>query len=173
MEQSTYREQQLKKLDDLIKNIRIAMLITSDRQGALHSRPLVTKQIKFDGHLWSIVRRDTTLMEELQDHPQVNISFADPEHGQYVSISGTAVLVNDLGDTAEHWHTRLCTWFPHGLAEPEPAVLQIQVDNAEYWDVTSSAMTRFPDVAMTPVGGQASAPAEHSKLVVDERQTGP
>lgn len=173
MEQSTYREQQLNKLEELMKDIRIAMLITSDRHGALHSRPLAPKQVKFDGHLWFIVRKDTTLMEELQDHPQVNISFADPEQGQYISISGTVALVNDPEKRTEHWSALLCTWFPNGIEEPEPTLVQIQVDNAEYWDATSSTMTHLSDIARAPLSSQVLAPAEHGKLVVDERQTGP
>jgi hypothetical protein len=35
MDQSTYRQQQLRKLDELIKPIRIAMLTTVEEEGSL------------------------------------------------------------------------------------------------------------------------------------------
>jgi len=45
MDQSTYRQQQLRKLDELIKNIRIAMLTTVEEDGSLRSRPMAAPQM--------------------------------------------------------------------------------------------------------------------------------
>lgn len=47
MDQSTYRQQQLRKLDELIKNIRIAMLTTVEEDGSLRSRPMAAPQMAF------------------------------------------------------------------------------------------------------------------------------
>ena len=44
--------QATKALREAIKDIRIAMLTTFDREGHLHSRPMATIDIQFDGDLW-------------------------------------------------------------------------------------------------------------------------
>jgi general stress protein 26 len=89
MDQSTYRQQQLRKLDELIKNIRIAMLTTMEEDGSLRSRPMVALQMAPQGELWFFTSADAPKVTESQQHCQVNVIFADPEHQDYLSMSGT------------------------------------------------------------------------------------
>ena len=48
----------IKKLGELIKDIRIAMLTTVDEDGSLRSRPMATQDAEFDGVLWFMVGAD-------------------------------------------------------------------------------------------------------------------
>ena len=45
-------EENLKKLGELIKGIKIAMLTSEDADGVLRSRPMATQDVEFDGTLW-------------------------------------------------------------------------------------------------------------------------
>jgi general stress protein 26 len=123
MEQSTYRQQQFSKVDELIKDIRIAMLTTVDEDGSLRSRPMAAPQAAFDGALWFFTRAGTPEAEEAQPDRQVNVSFADPEHQRYVSISGTVTLVPDRQKMEALWSPWFRTWFPGGArrAKSRPA----------------------------------------------------
>ena len=172
MDQSTYRQQQFSTLDDLIKDIRIAMLTTVDEEGALRSRPMAAPQVAFDGMLWFFSGADAPKVEEAQQH-QVNVSFADPEHQRYVSISGTATLVPDRQKMEALWSPWFRTWFPGGLNEPNLALLKVDVEEAEYWDAPSSTMVQLYGVVKATLTGKALQAGEHAKLIVDERQTGP
>jgi general stress protein 26 len=103
MEQSTYRQQQLRKLDELIKNIRIAMLTTVEEDGSLRSRPMAAPQMAFQGELWFFTSANAPKVAESRQHRQVNVSFADPERQDYVSISGTASLERDRQKMEKLW----------------------------------------------------------------------
>ena len=172
MDQSTYRQQQLSKLDELIKDIRIAMLTTVDQDGSLRSRPMAAPQVAFEGELWFFTVEDTPKVEEAQQHHQVNVSFADPEHQYYVSISGTATLARDRQKLEELWSPWFRTWFPQGLDEPNLALLKVDVEKAEYWDPPSSTMVQLYGVVKATLTGKAPQAGEHAKLIVDERQAG-
>jgi general stress protein 26 len=173
MGQSTYRQEQLRKLDELIKDIPVAMLTTADDDGSLRNRPMATQRVEFDGNLWFFTLAGAPKVDELQHHPQVNVSFADPERQYYVSVSGTATLVRDRQKMEELWSPWLRTWFPRGLDDPDLALLQVSVDTAEHWDAPSSTMVRLFGVVKATLTGQAPEPGDHAKLVVDERQAGP
>ena len=173
MDQSTYRQEQLRKLDELIKDIPVAMLTTADEDGSLRSRPMATQQVEFDGNLWFFTRAGAPKVDELQHHPQVNVSFADPERQYYVSVSGTANLVRDRQKMEELWSPWLRTWFPRGRDDPDLALLQVSVNTAEYWDTPSSTMVQLFGVVKATLTGRAPEPGDHAKLVVDERQAGP
>jgi general stress protein 26 len=172
MDQSTYRQQQLGKLGEFIKGISVAMLTTTDDDGSLQSRPMATHQAEFDGDLWFFTWADAPKVEELQRHPQVNVSFADPARQHYVSVSGSATLTRERQKMEELWSPWFRTWFPRGPDDPNLALLQVHVEQAEYWDVPSSAMVQLFGVVKATLTGQPSQTGEHAKLAVDERQTG-
>ena len=172
MDQSTYRQQQLSKLGELIKDIRIAMLTTVDEDGSLRSRPMAASQQVFEGELWFFTGADAPKVEEAKRHRQVNVSFADPEHQNYVSVSGTASLVRDRQKMEELWSPWLRTWFPRGLDEPDLALLKVEVEKAEYWDAAASTMLQLYGVVKAILTGKAPQAGEHAKLLVDERQAG-
>jgi general stress protein 26 len=172
MEQSTYRQQQFRKLGEMIKDIRVAMLTTMDEDGSLRSRPMAVPQVAFEGELWFLTGADAPKVEEAQQYHQVNVSFADPQHQCYVSISGTATLVRDRQKLEELWSPWLRTWFPQGLDEPNLALLKVEVEKAEYWDASSSTMVQLYGVVKATLTGKAPQAGEHAKLIVDERQAG-
>jgi general stress protein 26 len=172
MEPSTSRQQQFSTLDDLIKDMRIAMLTTVDAEGSLRRRPMAAPQVAFDGALWFVSGADTPKVEDAPPHHQVNVSFADPEHQRYVAISGTASLVRERQPMEARWKPWFRTWFPQGLDAPHLTLLKVDVAKAEYWDTPSRPMVPLSGVVQATLTGKAPQAGEHAKLSVDERQTG-
>ena len=48
----TGQSDDIQKLCDLIKGIKITMMTTVEEDGTLHSRPRGTQEAEFDGDLW-------------------------------------------------------------------------------------------------------------------------
>jgi general stress protein 26 len=48
---------------------------------------------------------------EIKKHGRVNVSFSDPAHQNYVSISGKAEIVSDKTKAKELWNPYLKAWF--------------------------------------------------------------
>ncbi len=127
-------------LGKLIKGIKVALLTTGAADGSLHSRPMAALDRDFDGTLWFFVSATGRTAEEVQEHRQVNISYAMPGKEHYVSVSGTASLVRDPEKIAALWNPLLKAWFPKGQDDPDLALLQINVQQAEYWDTATSTL---------------------------------
>src|SRR5689334_18380270 len=83
-----------KKLWEIIKDCRFAMLTTTDESGALRSRPMTTVQKEFGGTLWFFTPADAEPVQDIEAHENVCVSYADVEHNDFVSLSGTASLVD-------------------------------------------------------------------------------
>lgn len=58
-----------------MKGIKFAMLTTVEEDGSLHSRPMTTQEVEFDGDLWLFTRADAPKVWEAGHHRQVNVSF--------------------------------------------------------------------------------------------------
>jgi len=136
------REQMVAKVAELIKDINICMLTTEAEDGLLHSRPMATQKTEFDGTLWFFTGRSTGKISEIEWNPEVNLSYAEPSHTRYVSMSGTAEIVDDRGKMAELWSDIYKAWFPQGLDDPDLCLMKVDASFAEYWDVPSGKMVQ-------------------------------
>ncbi|MFN8530076.1 MAG: pyridoxamine 5'-phosphate oxidase family protein [Anaerolineae bacterium] len=129
------RAQAIEKLRDLIKGINIAMLTTVDpADGTLHSRPMGTQQVEFDGQLWFFTDDHSQKMHEIFQQQQVNVSYAHPGKMIYVSVSGTARQVDDRAKMEELWNPLLKAWFTEEIDTPGITLLCVDVQKAEYWE---------------------------------------
>jgi len=154
------------KLWELIKDVKIAMLTTQDEHGDLHSRPMATQQKLLDGDLWFFTRDSSAKAGEAKRHPQVNLSYANPDDNRYVSVTGSADIVHDKARAKELWNPVYRAWFPQGLDDPDMVLLRVRVERAEYWDSPSSTMVQVAGFVKAMVSGKSyePGPGEHGKL---------
>lgn len=156
----------IKKLAELMKGIKFAMLTTVEDDGSLHSRPMATQEVEFDGDLWFFTRADSAKVWEAGHHRQVNVSFADTEKSKFISASGTATLVRDRSKMEELWKPPYKIFFPQGLEDPEIALLKVSVQRAEYWDSSPTAIGRAFDFAKAFLTKDASKLGDHAEVEV-------
>ena len=158
-------ETQLAKIWDLIKDTKFAML-TSEDGGQLRSRPMAVSQSGFDGTLWFFTKASSHKVDEVEADHRVGVSFSDPSSQNYVSLSGTASLVQDRAAIDAHWSEALATWFPNGKDDPDVALLKIAVTQAEYWDAPNSAMVHAYGYVKAKLTGEPPHPGEHEKVTL-------
>ena len=135
------RDSSIRKLAELIGELRIAMLTTTTEDGSIRSRPMTTQLAKFDGKLWFFTKRESPKADEIRRHRRVSLSYAKPEDNSYVSISGTAELITDPKKAQELWDPSYEQWFPQGASDPSLILIRVTVEQAEYWHAPSSAFT--------------------------------
>ena len=144
---------------DMIKDIRYAMFTTrsheSHHAGHLHSRPMTTQNKRLDdGTLWFFMSRKGAPAADLQADPIVNLSYADTDKDTYVSVSGTARVVNDPDKVKALWSKVAEAWFPGGPDDPDLALVGVSITHAHYWDIKENKLVQL--LAMTKaviVGG--------------------
>ncbi|MEW6253032.1 MAG: pyridoxamine 5'-phosphate oxidase family protein [Planctomycetota bacterium] len=139
----TTRSDVIAKLDDLTRDIHVAMLTTTMPDGVLRSRPMAAPQRSFDGDFWFFTGWNTEKVHELLTDAHVNLTFVKHEDNRYVSASGRATIVRDRGKAKELWSPAFKAWFPKGLDDSNLALLRVRVEQAEYWDAPSSTMVHI------------------------------
>jgi len=165
MDTNTQHEENVKTVAALIKDIDFGMLTSVDADGTLHSRPMsCNKEVEFDGDVWFFTYGHTHKVEEIQAHPQVNVSFANPKSQTYVSLAGTAQLIRDKAKIEELWQPQLKAWFPKGTNEPDIALLKVTAHSAEYWDAPSSAVAHAVSLVKALATGKPAQPGENETV---------
>ena len=166
MDHPLTRDEAIQKLGALIKGVEFAMLTTAESDGTLRSRPMATQQVEFDGDLWFFVGASSPKAVEIGHEPRVNISYAQPDQQRYVSVSGTGELVRDRQKMKELWSPALSIWFKDGLDDPDLALLKVRVEQAEYWDSSSSKVVRLVGFVKALVTGDDSSLGENEKIAL-------
>jgi Uncharacterized stress protein (general stress protein 26) len=128
------RQQHIAHLAGLIKDVEVAMLTTVGLDGQLYSRPLGTQQVDFDGDLWFATAVDSPKVAEIQRNPWVNVAYASPSGNTYVSVSGTARVVDDRAKIEQLWSPAMGLFFPGGKDDPSLRLIHVRALSAQYWD---------------------------------------
>ncbi len=123
---------ELTKLNELLKGFRFAMVTTRTAEGKLVAHPLTVQETEFDGDLWFVISRKASAVEHVRLDPTVGVSFSSND--SWLSLSGTAHVVEDDAKLREQWNAGLEAWFPEGPEDPDIVLLKVDADSAEYWD---------------------------------------
>lgn len=151
----------MKKVAELIKDVRTVML-TSSEPGHLHSRPMTPLKLEADGSVWMFTSRDA--FEGVPGN--VNLAFADHDHGSYVSLEGAAQLVDDRQRIHELWTLAAKPWFPDGPDSPDLILLKVETHEVAYWDSPGSKVVRALAMAASVVAGKPVGLGEHGSANV-------
>lgn len=143
---TTTTEGDVARLAELVSGIRFAMVVLPAADGALRGRPLTTQEIEDDGSLWFMVSRTSDWAEALSGATPGNAVYADPDDQRWVSVSGTATLVDDRARIEAMWNPMYAAWFD-SADDPDITLLRIDADTADYWDADANAIVRWVRMA--------------------------
>ena len=157
------------KLWELIKDTRFGMLTHRHSDGQLHSHPLTTQNKKVDEQstLYFFVPKNGDIVRHVATDPSVNVAYANTDADSYVSVTGSASVLEDQAKKEELFNPAAKAWFPGGATDPNLALLAVRILDAEYWDVDDSKMVQLLKMAKAAVTGQPPQNlGEHKKLNV-------
>lgn len=116
---------------ELLKEFDTAMLVTHLPSGHLHSRPMAIAQTGAGGDLWFATRIDSPKVDEIQGDHDVNVTCQKED--RFLSLSGTAELVQDREALDRLWDEAWRAWFPEGKDSEKLALIHVIPHEAEYW----------------------------------------
>jgi len=156
-----------RKLWEIIQNTKFGMLTHRHGDGHLHSQPLTTqnKSLAEDSLLNFFVARDGDIARHVPADANVNVSYANVDDDDYVSISGTASISEDQVKKDELFNTLAKAWFTGGASDPNLALLVVRITQAEYWKAKDNKLLQLVKMAASAVSGNPpSDMTEHRKL---------
>ena len=162
---SDSRMESIEKLKTLVEGIDFCMLATLDGK-FMRSRPMSTQEMTEDGSLWFFTSDQTHKVEQIEADSRVNVAYANPTNNTYVSVSGNAMLVHDQETIKSFWNPILKAWFPKGLDDPTLCLLKVGVEQAEYWDSSSSTFVQVFGFIKAVITGKAANAGENEKITL-------
>lgn len=130
----------LEQISEKMRDIDIAVLTTRTAGGALAGRPMSNnRNVEYDGDSFFFTLEDTGTVKDVRSDPNVSLSYA-AKSGMlnmkpfYITLSGTAELIQDKAAFKEHWTKDLELWFKQGVDTPGLVLIKVSAERVHYWD---------------------------------------
>ncbi|HEY5795220.1 MAG TPA: pyridoxamine 5'-phosphate oxidase family protein [Bosea sp. (in: a-proteobacteria)] len=121
------------KVWDLIDDIKFAMLVTHGGQGdELRARPMHAHGDREEDAIYFLSDRRHHKDDEINVNDNVCVTFADNSGMRYVSVTGTATVLDDRAKVHDLWDaSNRAFWDDEN--DPNIRVLRVRPSMAEFW----------------------------------------
>ena len=151
-----------RKVAELIKGERFAFLTTVAPGGKLTSRPMTLQEVEFDGDLWFFAERGSHPVDHIATNSQVNVGVGSG--GTWVSLTGSATVVDDVAKKKELWNGGVEAWFPQGPEDPSVVLIKVDGDSTEYWDSPGGRLATALSFVKAKATGERIDAGENKKV---------
>ncbi|HWO61841.1 MAG TPA: pyridoxamine 5'-phosphate oxidase family protein [Umezawaea sp.] len=154
--------EEVRKVAELASDIRVGMLTTIDDIGRLISRPMAQQEVEFDGDLWFFAERDSRKVAHIAAIPEVSVTLTSKD--TWISIYGTAKIVDDPERTRELWNGWVEAWLPQGPEDPNVVLIKVTAMSAEYWDTPGGRIASVLSFAKWKISGERYDGGDHGTV---------
>lgn len=153
-------EEGIARIKQIIMQLGTALITTEALNGDLHSRPMTSSQPEFDGNLWFFTNRYSTKVAEIGANSRVNVSFLD--QASFVSLAGTARIVDDASKKRQLWQESLRAWFVGGPDDPDTTLIHVTAHSGQYWETSLGPLGSLRDIVKMFVISKLEAPTRET-----------
>lgn len=154
---------------DLVEDIGVCML-TSKSGDTLRARPMHAKVDRQTGVISFVTDIRHHKDEEITADPDVCLAFAKPNSQNYVSISGSAEVIDDRAAIKIRFNEMSKVWFPDGAEDPNVRLLAVHPYAAEFWDGKTNPITVAFEIAKARMSHERPDLGENRKVAIGERR---
>ncbi|SJN43655.1 pyridoxamine 5'-phosphate oxidase family protein [Psychrobacter sp. JB385] len=151
------KQEQLDKIQDVIKDVKFAMMSTVNSKGDVHAWPMTTSETSIGAkEIWFIGDKTSDVVKDIQDNPKIGLSYASEDEKNYVSVSANAELSSDQAKLDELWSPVYNAFFEHGKEDPNVQLIKVVPHGVECWLSGSSTVNIFKMAAAALQDGKTA-----------------
>jgi general stress protein 26 len=117
---------------ELAEKIDFCMFVTWDGERQ-QARPLSSRVKREEHAIYFLVSAEGHKNSQIEQFPVVNLSYADKDQMNYISISGQAAVTNDRAKIKDLWSNFDKAWWDDEN-DPDIRLITVTPERAELWD---------------------------------------
>jgi general stress protein 26 len=117
-------------------------LITVDAAGQPQARMMEPFAPQPDMTIWFGTHPRTRKVAEIRKNPRATVAYSDPQGAGYVTLLGTARIVDDADERRRHWKENWDEFFPGGPAGRNFTLIEFKPSRIELISVSREIVTK-------------------------------
>ena len=151
------KQEQIDKIQAVIKDVKFAMMSTTNKKGDIHAWPMTTNKVNLDDkEIWFIGDKSSDLVKDIKDDARIGLTYATQDEKNYVSVSGDAELTNDKAKLDELWSPVYDAFFANGKEDENVQLIKIVPHGIECWLSGSTVVNIFKMAAAALQDGKTA-----------------
>ena len=156
----------VEKFQKLIEHSPLCHFLTRLDERPIPTRPMVTQQVDDEGNFWFLSSRSSEKDTDIVKDSYVQMLYANPSDSEFLSIFGTATVVEDMAKKRELFGTLAKAWFPKGVEDPDLSVVKVKPLQGYYWDTKHGKMLTLLKMAASALIGKKSESGVEGKISI-------
>ena len=142
------------KLKSIVDQIDIGMVCSFNTNSDYpHGVPMSRQEVDEEGYIWYICSAESETFKNIESNPKVSIFYAEPKNYTFLSIAGTASLTRDQQRIDRYWNKMMEGWFEKGKEDPNIRLIQVDPQDAHYWDSDSNMIATIFKMVRNSITG--------------------
>lgn len=151
------KQEQIDKIQDVIKDVKYAMMSTTNDKGDIHAWPMTTSEASVAAkEIWFIGDKTSDVVKDIQSNSKIGLSYATQDEKDYVSVSANAELSDDADKLDELWSPVYNAFFEQGKEDPNVQLIKVVPHGVECWLSGSSTVNMFKMAAAALQDGKTA-----------------
>jgi general stress protein 26 len=117
---------------ELMQQIHTCMLASRDGD-KIRARPMGPIAREAENAIYFLTSVETHKDDEIARDPHVCLTFAKPDDGKYLVVTGQARVLDDRPLVRDLWNTGAEAWW-EGPDDPRVRVIEVTPEDAQFWE---------------------------------------
>lgn len=154
----------IEKMKELVGHNAVCMFTSNVDEVPLQTRPMTTQEVDDDGNFWFFSPKDSHKNYEVRSDARVQLLFANTSESEFLTVFGTASILEDRKKIDALWSPMAKAWFQEGKDDPNLSLIKVTPENAYYWEPKHNKMVTLFKMAASAVSGKKMDIGQQGKL---------
>lgn len=143
----------VEKIKELVNHGRSCLMMTALDNKPCSVCPMSPLKVTDEGDLLFFSDRRSNKNAELQQSPQMHITFSNDGDNEYMSLFGTAKVYHDQKEIDELYSAFANAWF-EGKNDPNLTIIRFSPSEGHYWDSKHGKAIQMIGILMGAITGK-------------------
>ncbi|MEJ8844710.1 pyridoxamine 5'-phosphate oxidase family protein [Lacibacter sp. H375] len=142
-----------KKIKQMVDDADIGLLTTDLTSLPLKARPMSRQKVDDDGTIWFFSHKDSDKNHDIDKDSRVQLFYSNKGSMEYLSLYGTAEIIQDAAMAKELWSAPAKIWFKDP-DDPNLTILKVIPEDGYYWDTKDGKIVSLFKMVVGAVTGK-------------------
>jgi general stress protein 26 len=157
------KEESWKKLNELVDDIKVAMMVSGLEKKPISAVPMGTKKVDEKGNIWFLSLSNSEHNKNIQINKDVHLLYSNPKNMEFLNLYGKAEITKDRSVLEELYNSKTDNWFD-GVDDPNLTAIKIEPQEAYYWDTKTNKYVTLLKMGIGAITGDKQDIGEKGKL---------